>query len=177
MLNTSIPRDLTAEPMPTRLAPAIIISTASFPVEIPPRPMTGMETALKISYTHLTATGFIMGPDRPPVLKASTGIFDSMSIIIPGPAVLIAHIASAPAFSHAFAILPMLRAWGVSLTIRGTSMTFFTAETTLNEAFSSTPKIIPCLSEFGQEIFISIKSGFLSETNFATISNSSTEPP
>jgi len=40
----------------TAEAPAIIISTASCQLPIPPTPMTGMSSALYRSYTHFTAT-------------------------------------------------------------------------------------------------------------------------
>ena len=60
-----------------------------------------------------------MGPDKPPFLKPRTGRADSISMIMPGPTVLMAQIASAPASSHAFAISPISGAWGVSLIIMG----------------------------------------------------------
>src|SRR3989339_733128 len=109
-----------------------------------------------------------MGPDNPPFLKARTGLFDSISMTMPGPKVLMAQMASAPASSQALAISAMSGAWGVSLTMRGTEITLFTAETTALEESRLMPKIMPCCSELGQEILISIKSGFFEDTYSAT---------
>ena len=89
--------------------------------------MIGIFTALKISKTARIARGRIAGPDNPPTRFARIGSAISMSIAIPGPTVLIAVIASAPAASAARAISTMFSTFGESFIERGIfPMAFFT---------------------------------------------------
>ena len=110
-------------PTATADAPAIINSMASSAVAIPPMPMTGIETACAACQTMRTATGLIAGPDRPPVLLASTNCRLSISIFAPV-IVLIREIASAPPASAARAICVISVTLGVSFMITGWAASF-----------------------------------------------------
>mgnify|MGYP000231901856 CR=1 FL=1 len=54
-------------------APASMNSTASFQFMIPPKPMTGIFTALATCHTIRKAMGFTAAPDMPPVTVESIG--------------------------------------------------------------------------------------------------------
>src|SRR3990170_1289631 len=108
--------------------PAIIISTACRPVEIPPTPIIGIFMALYKSYTHLTAMGLMASPVTPPTLKLKIGFWASILMIMPGPIELTAVMASAPASSAAFAIVQISGMLGDSLTNTGNFVAFLTSE-------------------------------------------------
>jgi len=61
-----------AVPTCIAVAPAIRNSMASFAEQIPPNPITGIFT-LYTCHTIRRATGFMAGPDNPPVIVESTG--------------------------------------------------------------------------------------------------------
>ena len=62
-----------AVPTWTADAPAIMNSSASRAVVIPPIPITGTSTSRQTCQTMRRATGLIAGPESPPVTLASTG--------------------------------------------------------------------------------------------------------
>ena len=106
-----------AVPISIADAPARRNSTASAAEEIPPRPMTGIFTALATCHTIRTATGFTQGPDNPPVTIERRGRRFSISIDMPR-RVLISESESAPAASAARAMSAILVTLGDSLTMR-----------------------------------------------------------
>ena len=97
-------------------APASMNSTASFQFMIPPKPMTGIFTALATCHTIRKAMGFTAAPDIPPVTVESIGRLRSASIAIPS-RVLMRETLSAPPFSAARAISVMSVTFGESFTI------------------------------------------------------------
>ena len=108
-------------PMLTMAAPARISSSASRPVRTPPIPMIGTSgSASRTCQMHRTATGRIAGPDRPPVVPASTGRMVSVSIAMPSN-VLIIESPSAPAATQARAIATMSVTSGDSFANTGMS--------------------------------------------------------
>ena len=135
-------------------APAIIISTASSQVEMPPMPTTGMDTRLYTSRTIRTATGNTAGPDSPPVLLRKIGRRVRMSMRIPV-RVLISDTASAPASSTAAAMSPMFVTFGVSFTISGLRQCARTALVTAAALSHEVPNPTPPCFTLGQEMFIS----------------------
>lgn len=74
---------------------------------MPPPPMIGIFTVSYIFLTAASPIGFIDGPDNPPVLFDKTGLPEYGSITVAGATVFIAEMASAPASSAAFAMIPI----------------------------------------------------------------------
>ena len=127
-------------------------------------PITGTLTALQTSFTFSRAVGKILGPETPPFLFAKNGFPVFLSLINSGPTVFIADIASAPAFSTALAISPILSTLGDNLTIIGTEVFSLTVSVTLAETLASVPKGFPNSdSTLGHYILTSIKSGLAKE--------------
>ena len=81
-------------------------------------PMTGILTVCATCHTILSATGFMAGPDNPPVMLARIGLRSSISIAIPV-SVFINETASAPLLSTASAIAAMSVTLGVSFAMIG----------------------------------------------------------
>ena len=129
-------------------------AAASSPVSIPPMPMIGICTFLALCQTMRRATGRTAGPERPPVLFASTilRLFTSTAMPV---SVLIMEIASAPASSAASAFSVMSDTFGVSLTISGCFAAALTALVMAYTLSGFTPKATPPSCTFGQEMFIS----------------------
>lgn len=117
--------------VPTSMAdaPAMMNSKASLPFMMPPRPITGISTALHTCHTILTATGRTAGPDNPPVMVDNIGRRRSTSMAIPS-RVLMSDTESAPSASTALAISVMDVTLGESFTIRVLSHAFLTAAVT-----------------------------------------------
>ena len=116
--------------------------------------MTGMLTARQVCQTIRSATGFMAGPDRPPVLFATQNALFFTSILMPV-MVLISESASAPPASAAFAISVMSVTFGVSFMETGCAAFFFISFVMYSTIPGSCPKAIPPCSTFGQEILIS----------------------
>ena len=87
---------------------------------MPPRPITGISTALATSWTILKATGLTAGPDTPAYTLLNTAFLLYGSIANPFN-VLISDNESAPASWHFIAISTISSAFGDNLTIRGLS--------------------------------------------------------
>ena len=117
-------------------------------------PMIGICTFLALCQTMRRATGRTAGPERPPVLFASTilRLFTSTAMPV---SVLIMEIASAPASSAASAFSVMSDTFGVSLTISGRFAAALTALVMAYTLSGFTPKATPPSCTFGQEMFIS----------------------
>ena len=143
-----------AVPTCTAVAPARMNSSASVAFMMPPMPMIGTLTARATSQTMRSATGLIAGPERPPVMLASTGRRFLRSIAMPI-RVLISDSASAPASTQACAMATMSVTLGESLTISGFLVTARQALTTLAAHAGSVPKTIPPCLTLGHEMFIS----------------------
>src|SRR5450756_3152572 len=69
-----------AVPTCTAVAPAMMNSSASCQVAMPPMPTIGMWTALATSQTIRRAMGLMHGPDRPAVTLSKTGLRAWISI-------------------------------------------------------------------------------------------------
>ncbi len=121
---------------------------------MPPRPTTGIFTALHASYTMRRATGFTAGPESPPNPAPILGLRVRASIARPI-TVLISDTASAPCSSAAFAIGAMLATFGDSFTITGRFATARTAATTSPNIQASAPKAMPPFLVLGQLTFSS----------------------
>ena len=98
------------------VAPAIRNSIASLAEAMPPRPITGIFTALATCHTILRATGLTAGPLSPPVEMLRRGLRRSISMAIPI-SVLISDTLSAPSASTARAISAISVTLGESFTI------------------------------------------------------------
>ena len=122
--------------------------------DTPPIPMIGMETAFFTCHIIRTATGNTAGPEKPPVLFASTGLRRLISIRIPS-RVLMSASPSAPASSAAFAIDTISVTFGDSLIYTGLFVTSFTAFVTAATFSQLVPKAMPPPCTFGQETFTS----------------------
>mgnify|MGYP000739000360 CR=1 FL=1 len=121
----------------TAAAPAMMNSSASRPVAMPPRPTTGMFTAPTACHTMRRAMGRTAGPDRPAKMLLNTGRrFPDQWRRLEGVGQL---MASAPAASTALHISGMFSAWGLSLTIRGFLQAARTMRTTSPAASAFTP--------------------------------------
>ena len=105
-----------AVPISIAVAPAMINSMASSAVMIPPRPTTGILTALATCQTILTATGLTAGPLSPPVPMLNLRQRFSMSMDVPI-SVFISDTLSAPSASTARANYVMSVTFGDSFTI------------------------------------------------------------
>lgn len=105
-----------AVPISMAEAPAKRNSMASRAFMIPPKPTTGIFTALATCHTIRKAMGFTAAPDMPPVTVESIGRLRSASIAIPS-RVLMRETLSAPPFSAARAISVMSVTFGESFTI------------------------------------------------------------
>ena len=127
-----------AAPTCTAAAPAMMNSSASRPVAIPPRPTTGMFTAPTACHTMRRAMGRTAGPDRPAKMLLNTGLRFSRSMAQAWK-VLVRLMASAPAASTALHISGMFSACGLSLTIRGFLQAARTMRTTSPAAAALTP--------------------------------------
>ncbi len=143
-----------AVPTATAAAPAMMNSRASSADWIPPIPMTGMLTARQVCHTIRSATGFIAGPDSPPVLFATLNVLFFTSILMPV-MVLISESASAPPASAAFAISVMSVTFGVSFMETGCAAFFFISFVMYSTMRGSCPKAIPPCSTLGQEMLTS----------------------
>ena len=106
-----------AVPICMAVAPHIINSMASLAFIIPPRPMTGIFTALATWCTIRSATGLTQGPDKPPVPMLKLLRRRSISTLIPIK-VLMSDTESAPSASTARAISAMSVTLGESFTIK-----------------------------------------------------------
>src|SRR2546421_6763082 len=101
------------------------------------------------------AMGFTAGPESPPVLLASTGRREEISMLI-AVMVLMREIASAPDEAAARAggrTSPLL---GESFTMRGSVVARRTAAVTLATAWGLAPKTAPPSWMFGQETLTSM---------------------
>jgi hypothetical protein len=119
-------------PTPTAVAPAMMNSSASVAVMMPPWPMMGMRCGRATSYTWWTlssAIGLIAGPDRPPCTLPITGRRSSTSIAMPM-MVLITASASEPASMQRRAFSRMSVWLGDSLVMSGFLVTRRQAATT-----------------------------------------------
>ena len=98
-----------------------------------------------------TATGFIAGPERPPVLPPRCGLIESRLMTIPR-TVFISASASAPASTTPLAIEGRSVTSGESLAMIGSSppMVFRTPSMTRRDASGSQAKTRPRFSTFGQ---------------------------
>ena len=114
-----------------------------------------MFTALAACQTILTAIGSIAGPDIPPILFFSIGLFVLISILIPR-TVFISERASAPSASTDFAISAILVTFGDSLTTRGFLVACLTCLVIPAAPSHVAPKAIPPCLTLGQEILSSI---------------------
>ncbi len=112
----------------------------------------------------------------PPTRFEMIGARVSMSSTIPGPRVLIALIASAPALTTALAISAMFASFGESLTMIGISVHCLTRRVTCAATYGVAQKNCPnSCSTLGQEIFTSIKSGSAIVIFSATLPKSQTD--
>ena len=142
-------------PTCTAVAPAIIISITSRAELTPPQPITGTLQAFDTWCTIRTATGNILGPEKPPITLAITGRRRAISMRMPS-IVFIKQIPSAPASSHAFAIATMSVTLGESLMYTGLVVTALTARVTSAAASGDVPNDIPPWRTLGQLTFTSI---------------------
>src|SRR3989339_243978 len=101
------------------------------------------------------AIGLMAGPERPPVMLPSFGLWVLVSMAMPQ-RVLIKEITSAPAFSASLAIKAMSVTLGDNLTITGRLVAFLTVATNSLVALGSKQKSIPPLDTLGQEMLTSI---------------------
>ena len=138
--------------------------------------MTGMSTARWMSYTHLTAMGFMAGPDNPPNLLARIGRPVSVSIAI-ALTVFMAVMTSAPASSAALAISAMFATFGVNFAITGLLTVFFTSFTIFVSKIGSHPISAPDFLMCGHETFSSIASAPILAAVSATSTYFSDEKP
>ena len=115
-----------AVPTCTADAPAMMNSSASAAVAMPPMPMIGMRIFCRHSYTMRTAIGRIAGPLSPPTMFESFGRRVSTSMAI-ARNVLTSDTASAPASSAALAIALMSVTFGVSFGMTGSRVAARTA--------------------------------------------------
>ena len=122
---------------------------------IPPRPTTGIFTALATCQTIRRAIGFTQAPLNPPVIVLKTGLRFLASIAIPS-RVLIRETESAPSLSTAKAISCILVTLGDNFTIKCFLYTRLTAFTTSAAEAQLVPKAIPPSFTLGQEIFNSM---------------------
>ena len=105
-----------AVPISTAVAPAMRNSMASVAFMMPPRPTTGMLTALATCHTMRRATGLTHGPLKPPVPMLRRDFLRSTSMLMPI-RVLMSDTLSAPSASTARAISAMSVTLGESFTI------------------------------------------------------------
>ena len=153
----------------------MIISRASSPLLTPPVPMIGTSTARARSYTQRTAMGRIAGPETPPTRLARTGCPLSRSITMPGPRVLIAVRASAPAATTAWAMAIRSGVLAESLTVIGIEVAARTARVTAAAVSASRAKGRPnSAATLGHEMLTSIRSGAAALTCRATSAKPST---
>src|SRR6056297_360196 len=124
---------------------------------MPPIPITGTSTAQAACHTIRSATGFIAGPESPPVILPRQGLREKTSTAIPV-IVLISETADAPAETTASAIGTTSVTLGESLAIIGLPVFSRTALTTSAAACGSTPKLTPPAATLGQEILTSSPS-------------------
>ena len=122
---------------------------------MPPQPTTGTSTAPATSYTIYKATGFMAGPDKPPLMLPSRGRRLAMSIVMPF-RVLIRDMASAPASATAMATSAILPVFGVNLTNTGREVAALTAAVTLEAGSGSLPNSAPPPLMLGELMFTSI---------------------
>src|SRR6266487_1102774 len=161
-------------------APARMNSSASRPVRTPPIPIIGISgRASRTCQIHRTATGRIPGPDKPPVIPASTGRMVSGSIAIPSNVLIIAR-PSAPAATHERATVTISVTSGDSLA--NTGMSYLarprTASMTDADASGSHANTCPRSATFGHEMFTSIAvTPAASDRRPASSAYSSTLPP
>ncbi|KJU85557.1 hypothetical protein MBAV_002246 [Candidatus Magnetobacterium bavaricum] len=142
-----------AVPMATAPAPARMNSMASSAVIIPPMPISGADgNALCTCQSILSATGFMAGPDSPPMTLDNRGLLLSISIAMPV-SVFISDRASAPAPTATLAISVMSVTFGESLTINGRDVACLTRPTTSARTTGLVPKTPQAASLFGQETF------------------------
>src|SRR6266568_9096673 len=73
-----------AVPTCTAEAPTERYSSTSSTVSMPPRPIIGVLTALRVSQTSLKVMGLIAGPDKPPVGLPSRDFPERKSMAIAG---------------------------------------------------------------------------------------------
>ena len=166
-----------AAPTSTAVAPAIIISSTSAAVDMPPMPITGMSTARATWYTIRRATGNTAGPDRPPVVLAMTGRRVRRSMRMPI-SVLIRLRPSAPASAQALAMATMSVTLGDSFMITGLVVTAFTARVTSAAQAGSVPKLMPPWWTLGQEMLTSSQPTCAQPSSMAQVwTYSSTENP
>ena len=144
-----------AVPTCTAVAPAMMNSSASSTVAMPPMPRIGIFTACRHSYTMRTAIGRIAGPLRPPITFVSFGCRVSTSMAI-ARNVLTSDTASAPASSAARANDATSVTFGVSLGMIGSVVTLRTALTTSCVPCRLQPNWMPPSLMFGHEMFSSI---------------------
>ena len=127
-----------AVPTCTACAPAMMNSSASRPVAMPPRPITGIFTAPQACHTMRSAMGRMAGPDSPANTLLNTGRRFSRSMAIAWK-VFTRLRASAPASAQAAAMSGMLSALGLSLTTSGFLHTARTRPTTSRALSALTP--------------------------------------
>ena len=117
-------------------------------------------------------SGFILPlPEEafPPKRFERTGFPEKTSIFIPGPRVFTAEITSAPWDSTSLAINFMSTTLGVSFTITGMSVDFFTARVIFPAVLVLQPKGLPNSVTLGQEMLISKASMPGSPSSLLTI--------
>jgi len=113
-------------------------------------------------------------PDKPPTLLLINGWVVFVSMTIP-PMVLMQVMASAPAFSTAFAITVIFATFGESLTMIGMLVFAFTSFVTCAASSGSQAKGLPCSSStLGQDMLTSMRSGLPLDIVFAQIPKSFT---
>ena len=166
-----------AAPTCTAVAPASSISITFSALLMPPMPMMGTETASYTCHTIRRATGNTAGPEKPPMMLASTGRRVRGSMRMPS-SVLIRLRPSAPASSQARATAAMSVTLGVSLMNTGLRATALTAFVTSAAPAGSVPKLMPPPWTLGQEMLISRRPMRPSASKRAAHSTySSTEKP
>src|SRR2546423_227699 len=101
------------------------------------------------------AIGVTAGPESPPVLLASTGRREEISMLI-AVMVLMREMASAPDEAAATAVGRASPLLGESFTMRGSVVARRTAAVTLATASALAAKTAPPACMFGQETFTSI---------------------
>ena len=138
---SSVVMPVSAEPMPMTSAPADRMAFTSSMELTPPQPMMGKSVTARISRMHFWATARTPLPDKPPTPLLSTSW--PCAVCAPGPTVLIAQIASAPAATAAVAISPMRSVLGVNLGTTGMLTAFLTADTISATSAGSWPIAIP----------------------------------
>jgi len=103
------------------------------------------------------AMGFMAGPDRPPILLASIGLWVSVSIVM-ARMVLMAVIASAPLLTAVLAISVMSVTLGVSFTMTGFFVALLTCFTICWTSFGFCPISEPVFFTWGHDMFSSMAS-------------------